>query len=71
MLQILYIDTADLGGGDRLATFDTVVESLRTWSDQAAAAAAHAALAARVDRERAIMPPDDVPGPLPPLAAKP
>lgn len=71
VLQILYIDTADLGGGDRLATFDTVVESLRTWSDQAAAAAAHAALAARVDRERAIMPPDDVPGPLPPLAAKP
>ncbi len=67
VMQILYIDAADLAGGPRLATFDTVVEALRLWPDQAAATAAHAALAARIERERAIMPQDDVPGPLPPL----
>ncbi|KQN79762.1 hypothetical protein [Sphingomonas sp. Leaf62] len=67
VLQILYVDRADLAGGARLATFDTVVESLGTWTDRAAAVAAHAALSARIERERTIMPPDDVPGSLPPL----
>lgn len=67
VMQILYIDVAELAGGARLATFDTVVESLRRWPDRAAATATHAALAGRIERERAIMPPDDVPDPLPPL----
>ncbi len=66
-MQILYVDAADLGSGAPLSTFDPVVDALRGWTDKAAAAAAHAALAARIERERAIMPSDDVPNALPPL----
>ncbi|GAA3718235.1 hypothetical protein GCM10022268_28220 [Sphingomonas cynarae] len=66
-MQILYVDAADLGSGAPLSTFDPVVDALRDWADKTAAAAAHAALAVRIERERAIMPADDVPAALPPL----